>query len=328
MCAISAVLGNRFFLVLTGYPQLGNGTLHISHAIWGGLMMAIVIIFAISYLPPSIRAFVAFSAARASVGSSTSSASSSRATSTTSSSRPSRSIYITFVVMYLVFRTLQQRAFQPAEAVLNAIEALKSASLGRLDDVKRRQAIVLLDSTKAQGALADEVRSILVDVPHPPAALPGMVRAHERGDASTIHTVHREAVVRRHREHDLSGLRVRDRCPGREPALRDERVAGSRSGPRSSRRSCRCVHHHRRLPAARLADQRAPVVRAGLLVDILVTQVFVFVDEQLAGLSGLAFSIVVWLLVRSAINAESERENMAMLGLAPDSAAPAQQPVS
>ena len=58
--AIAAVLGNRFFLVVTGYPQLGNGTLHISHAIWGALMMAIAIIAAVSYLAPETRGFVAF----------------------------------------------------------------------------------------------------------------------------------------------------------------------------------------------------------------------------------------------------------------------------
>ena len=60
VCAIGAVLGNRFFLILTGYPQLGNGTLHISHAIWGALMMAVAIIFAISFLAPNNRTFIAF----------------------------------------------------------------------------------------------------------------------------------------------------------------------------------------------------------------------------------------------------------------------------
>ena len=34
VCAVASVLGNRVFLIITGYPQLGNGTLHISHAIW------------------------------------------------------------------------------------------------------------------------------------------------------------------------------------------------------------------------------------------------------------------------------------------------------
>jgi hypothetical protein len=34
-----AVLGTRVFLALTGYPQVGGGTLHIAHALWGGLLL-------------------------------------------------------------------------------------------------------------------------------------------------------------------------------------------------------------------------------------------------------------------------------------------------
>lgn len=36
-----SVLGTRLFLVLTGYPQIGNDTLHIAHALWGGLLLFI-----------------------------------------------------------------------------------------------------------------------------------------------------------------------------------------------------------------------------------------------------------------------------------------------
>src|SRR4051794_25877894 len=60
VCAVGSVLGNRVFLIITGYPQLGNGTLHISHAIWGALMMAIAIVFALSFLAPNNRTFIAF----------------------------------------------------------------------------------------------------------------------------------------------------------------------------------------------------------------------------------------------------------------------------
>jgi hypothetical protein len=35
----ASVLGTRAFLALTGYPQVGGGTLHISHALWGGLLL-------------------------------------------------------------------------------------------------------------------------------------------------------------------------------------------------------------------------------------------------------------------------------------------------
>ena len=34
-----SVMGIRLFLELTGYPQLGNATLHIAHVLWGGLLL-------------------------------------------------------------------------------------------------------------------------------------------------------------------------------------------------------------------------------------------------------------------------------------------------
>ncbi|MBD0864061.1 hypothetical protein IA539_23110 [Gordonia sp. zg691] len=42
--AIATILITRLYLQLTGYPQIGSGTLHIAHALWGGaaMMMALV----------------------------------------------------------------------------------------------------------------------------------------------------------------------------------------------------------------------------------------------------------------------------------------------
>lgn len=34
-----SVIATRLFLELAGYPQLGSATLHIAHAIWGGLLL-------------------------------------------------------------------------------------------------------------------------------------------------------------------------------------------------------------------------------------------------------------------------------------------------
>lgn len=36
-----SVIGTRVFLHLTGYPQIGNDTLHIAHALWGGLLLVV-----------------------------------------------------------------------------------------------------------------------------------------------------------------------------------------------------------------------------------------------------------------------------------------------
>jgi hypothetical protein len=40
------VIVTRAFLELTGYPQIGNNVLHIAHALWGGLLLAVA-----AYLP-------------------------------------------------------------------------------------------------------------------------------------------------------------------------------------------------------------------------------------------------------------------------------------
>ena len=48
-----------------------------------------------------------------------------------------------------------------------------------------------------------------------------------------------------------------------------------------------------------------------MLLDILVTQAFVFDQQQLAGITKLVVTIVLWLMVRSALRAEREREVLA-----------------
>jgi hypothetical protein len=310
VCAIAAVLGNRFFLVLTGYPQLGNGTLHISHAIWGALMMAIAIIFAISYLPPYTRTFVAFLGG-AGFGWFIDELGKFITRKVNYFFEPTIAlIYITFVVMYVVFRSVQRRPFRSDEAVLNALEALKSASLGSLDDHTRRQAIALLDSTGAHDALAADVRGLLLDVPALPARQP------------TWFSRTRESVHRRYLEFTKSGSFV---------VIVDAILLVFAFAKVAF--AFVIVFDHQKIRgfvewatvvstlaagmlivigAVRLPRSRVSALgwfERGLLIEILVTQVFVFQQHQLGGLLGLTWTIVIWLLVRSAMKAERERDS-------------------
>jgi hypothetical protein len=36
---VLSVVVTRLFLQLTGYPQLGNSTIHVAHVLWGGLIL-------------------------------------------------------------------------------------------------------------------------------------------------------------------------------------------------------------------------------------------------------------------------------------------------
>lgn len=42
--AIATILVTRAYLAATGYPQVGGGTLHIAHALWGGALMMLALI--------------------------------------------------------------------------------------------------------------------------------------------------------------------------------------------------------------------------------------------------------------------------------------------
>src|SRR3954466_7580269 len=149
VCAVGSVIANRVFLIITGYPQLGNGTLHISHAIWGALMMAIAIVFAIAFLAPNNRTFIAFIGG-CGFGWFIDELGKFITRDVDYFFQPTIAlIYITFIAMYLVFRSIQRRSFGPDEAVLNGLEALKAAALGELDEHKRNAAVALIDETAA-----------------------------------------------------------------------------------------------------------------------------------------------------------------------------------
>jgi hypothetical protein len=45
----------RTFLAITGYPQIGSGTLHIAHVLWGGLILYIAAILPLIYLNPRLH---------------------------------------------------------------------------------------------------------------------------------------------------------------------------------------------------------------------------------------------------------------------------------
>lgn len=44
LIAVVTILVTRGFLAMTGYPQIGGGSLHIAHAMWGGALMMLALV--------------------------------------------------------------------------------------------------------------------------------------------------------------------------------------------------------------------------------------------------------------------------------------------
>jgi hypothetical protein len=309
VCAVASVIGNRVFLIITGYPQLGNGTLHISHAIWGAFMMVIAIVFAISFLAPNNRTFIAFIGG-CGFGWFIDELGKFITRDVNYFFQPTIAlIYIVFIVMYLVFRGIQRRDYTADEAVLNGLEALKSATIGELSEARRTSAVTLLDVTGAQGAFAHHVRTLLADATGLPDPRPnlfertgGNIRQWYVGLTAKRWFVRVLtawfvvvgslqlviAVVLAADHHGIHGYEEWATV-----------ISSGVSGALFVVGVVRLPHH--RLSAYRWFER-------GILVQIFVTQIFEFAQEQLAGIFGLLFNILLWIALRSMIRAEHERE--------------------
>jgi hypothetical protein len=257
VCAATGVVVNRVFLIITGYPQVGGrnpDAIHISHAIYGPFAMMIATALAISFLAPTMRWVLAvvgglgFGWFVDELGKFVSNAG--------YLFKPALAlIYVTFIVMFLAFRALTNRAFGPDDAIANALESLKSASLGTLDDESRQRALSRFDAAAPTGSFATRVRELLDDAPASPAGPPGPIRRLRARIRPGGHV--QPAAVRR-----------RPRPRGGPPHLRDAALR-HRGGATASRRerslerprACRAVasdpHIRERASASRVSRRAA-----------------------------------------------------------------------
>ncbi|MPV37254.1 hypothetical protein [Georgenia subflava] len=50
----------RGILQLSGFPQIGGDSLHVAHVLWGGLLLGVAVVLAVSFAGPVVRPLVAF----------------------------------------------------------------------------------------------------------------------------------------------------------------------------------------------------------------------------------------------------------------------------
>ncbi len=59
IATVVTILGVRFFLKISGYPQIGGSGLHIAHMLWGGLFLLICLLLTFLFMDRRIKAFCA-----------------------------------------------------------------------------------------------------------------------------------------------------------------------------------------------------------------------------------------------------------------------------
>ena len=164
-----------------------------------------------------------------------------------------------------------------------------------------------MESTGASGGIADSVRTMLVEVPALPARA-GVLGADGPRDEVVVPAPRRTPWFVRAVNSIMVFLAVFTVVSGTTLAIDDEGIRGFTDWATVISGTLAGV-----LIIIGTFFLRSNRVRAyewferGLLVDILLTQVFNFAKYQLEALSGLVITVVLWLMVRSALRAERER---------------------
>ncbi|HSX35160.1 MAG TPA: hypothetical protein VLF62_05970 [Candidatus Saccharimonadales bacterium] len=143
--AASSLLLLRFYLYLTGYPQIGSGGLHIAHMLWGGLLMMGAVVTSLAFQGIRVQRVVAllggigFGVFIDELGKFIT-------RDNNYFYHPTIGIiYGVFIALYLTFNFLsREKSFTSREYQLNALSQLEEAVLNNMDPVEKRRVELLL----------------------------------------------------------------------------------------------------------------------------------------------------------------------------------------
>jgi hypothetical protein len=131
--AVSTILIVRFYLKITGYPQIGGSTLHISHLLPGTLLLLLAVLVMLAAVNRAVRDFAAIIAGIG-FGLSWDELGKFITAKNNYFFKPTLGlIYLSFVLLYLLARFAGQRRLTQDDYIANAIDIIKEAAIKDLD---------------------------------------------------------------------------------------------------------------------------------------------------------------------------------------------------
>lgn len=333
--AIGTILVIRFYLHITGYPQIGGGNLHIAHMLWGGLLMAASIGVLFSFLSRSatqiavILGGIGFGTFIDEVGK-----------FVTKDNdyffQPAVAImYGTFVIFYLTGRLVHgRRAFTRTEYLANALNEMQELVVNDLDEDEQARVRGHLSKSDPDHPLTQPLESALADVKPLSPAHPNWIvrfqdwlrRSYQRvADLPMFANLlivffavqlvvkfgyvyaliffrdmdPQEILNRRVLEHFVSGVQNLTFVDKAEIAVSFVTAFFVLMGILVVRKS--------RLRAYRF-------FRTSILINIFLTEIFVFAKEEFSALIGFSFNLIVLIILNYLINREALREKASSAG--------------
>ena len=303
---VVTILLVRGYLALADYPQLGGDALHIAHVLPGGLLMAAAIVLTLGFLNKEARTLAAL-AGGIGFGLFIDELGKFLTKDTNYFFEPTVAlIYVTFILLFLVFRWIEERRATEQEYVINALEATKEVALHDLDRTERRVALEYLKHGNRKDPIVRALRELLQRIKPAPDQRPDLVtRWHRRLNRTYRALVRKPRFNRAVVAVFIVGSLVNLGWAIFHILDRADYVTFSEWGELLSTVAVGVLVV---LGAFRLLGGRRldayQIFQRSVLVYLFVTQFFIFYREQFAGLAGLVGALVVLVVLQYAIKQE------------------------
>jgi hypothetical protein len=307
IAAVASFLGVRAFLALAGYPKVGSGGIHIAHMLWGGLLMLAALILVFAFLNTPIHRLAAVVAGLG-FGTFIDEIGKFVTADNDYFFRPAVAlIYGLFVIAYLVARTvIGQRPLSQPESLANAIVFLAGTVDGPIEPDDRARIERLLARADPKAPLTGIARRYLAELPEAPEYESPAARIH-RWLAGSYEVLMANPWAERaltvgviaYTLFALVGVAAIVISTPAGSAIETWTVASIAQMGSTIAGAVLVGRGVISLPTSR-PEAYHWFIR-GLLVWILVTQVFVFYSSQFAGLGGLAADLVAYGSLRFAL---------------------------
>ncbi|HPJ28855.1 MAG TPA: hypothetical protein PLM22_07975 [Candidatus Sabulitectum sp.] len=134
--AVVTIIVSRAFLAAAGYPSISPGNLHIAHMLWGGLLMLAALVMVLRYWNPSVRRFASFTGG-VGFGLFVDELGKFITSDNDYFYRPAIAvIYVVFILMFLLFRSFARRS--PLSAEEQRVNSAIRSHLGDMLDTTSR----------------------------------------------------------------------------------------------------------------------------------------------------------------------------------------------
>ncbi|HEY1277204.1 MAG TPA: hypothetical protein VGF25_20020 [Thermoleophilaceae bacterium] len=326
IAAVTMILVIRTQLWLTNYPQLGGHGLHIAHLLYGGIFMVIAIGVLVTFLgrvprvPGVIIGGIGFGFFIDELGKFITA-------DNNYFFRPAAAlIYLIFIGLFLLIRTLQRRGeLAPPDRLANALDIVVAGTRRRLDENQRRRALDLLDGADREDPLVEPVRRLVQQMNAVPAPAPSRItrlgraarrryldvvgRSWFRPAIAWIFAVWAAASLFQVVELVFSvgiDMGVARRGFGSDSVAHLPFVNWASLATSTASAVLVLIGLHRLRTGTRLDAYR--IFELALLVAIFLTRVFAFVESQFGAVFGLAIDLALLVTLRYMIQQEEGAE--------------------